>query len=548
MIHTIMPHVGFDASERKITFYSWAPRPSDLLLSQIKLITNLVTGDIIYSPQIPLLGTLDKSGTYPVLTVDFDTTSMSDTDELQIFTCVIPVSQYCKGFSVHSKNIPVGAPGLLTEFDVDVHVSTETQYLNADTVATLSNGDETIQVFRCSAMDIHDVFVPLLSVPASGATIDSFESYANTSALQAVWVPTGSNISPARSTTAQEGSLSMSLQCRASSVGQYVRRTYSTNQDWSAYNRISLQHMSSSVQTGSTLRVRIGDAQGNWKYYPVLGAANTLWHLHYINLADFTAEAAPVDMANVKYMDILIYAASNTSTEYLDIIQLSIDPSEISGELRVYSFGATAPSGGETIPSSMSFDDQEGFLTFTAPTQKQFARMKFRIGHVGFSEEALTVGNYYGIGIKNVTAGTTLKVYGTTQEQAYVSGKTFLVSSAALGSPLANTSMGFIVISHWEGFPREITFTFDDDPGADSLLYMAYVNPVTSKQDEFLYCRSLNAGENVIDLEIPYNDITTRILGRDIMLRGFFQPNQNSKAHSLGIKAKCSFKKHTPYG
>ena len=68
----------FDASAKTVTITGLT---SDLRLDQVLLITNITDNELIYSFADPDLGGSVSSN---VITLNFDTTPMSDTDELQI--------------------------------------------------------------------------------------------------------------------------------------------------------------------------------------------------------------------------------------------------------------------------------------------------------------------------------------------------------------------------------------------------------------------------------------------------------------------------------
>jgi len=74
----LIKNVVFDASAKTITFSDYA----SISLERVLLITNITDGIIIYQFNDPLKG---GSVLANVLTLDYDTTGMSDTDDLQIF-------------------------------------------------------------------------------------------------------------------------------------------------------------------------------------------------------------------------------------------------------------------------------------------------------------------------------------------------------------------------------------------------------------------------------------------------------------------------------
>lgn len=75
---TLVKNYVFNKASKQITFTSL----DSIDLEQILLITNVVTNTIIYNFSDPSAG---GSVLGNVLTLDYDTSSMNDTDELQIF-------------------------------------------------------------------------------------------------------------------------------------------------------------------------------------------------------------------------------------------------------------------------------------------------------------------------------------------------------------------------------------------------------------------------------------------------------------------------------
>lgn len=68
----------FDASEKKVTFTDYNP----IILERVLVITNVTDGIIIYNFADPAKG---GSAATNVLTLEYDTATMDDTDKLQIF-------------------------------------------------------------------------------------------------------------------------------------------------------------------------------------------------------------------------------------------------------------------------------------------------------------------------------------------------------------------------------------------------------------------------------------------------------------------------------
>lgn len=74
----LVSNYTFDASEKKITFTDYNP----IVIERVLLITNITDNIIIYNFADPTKGGTAATN---VLTLTYDTTSMSDTDKLQIF-------------------------------------------------------------------------------------------------------------------------------------------------------------------------------------------------------------------------------------------------------------------------------------------------------------------------------------------------------------------------------------------------------------------------------------------------------------------------------
>ncbi len=74
----LLPDYTFNATAKTITFNT----TESVSLNRVLIITNVNTNTIIYNFANPLQGGIITNN---VLTLDFDTTSMSNTDSLQIF-------------------------------------------------------------------------------------------------------------------------------------------------------------------------------------------------------------------------------------------------------------------------------------------------------------------------------------------------------------------------------------------------------------------------------------------------------------------------------
>ncbi len=112
-------HYTFDASAQTITF---SATYTGLELGHIKIITNVVDNLMIYQFNDPSMG---GSLAGLVLTLNFDTTAMSDTDDLQIFV------------EANFLDVTVPVDIISSAGDLSVHIQSQTAPLEVDIVSTI---------------------------------------------------------------------------------------------------------------------------------------------------------------------------------------------------------------------------------------------------------------------------------------------------------------------------------------------------------------------------------------------------------------------------
>lgn len=145
MSSVIVANYSFDASEKKITFRDY----DSIRLEGIKLITNVTTGDVVYQ-----FNKAEKSGAVAsnILTLDHDTTAMSDADKLMIIYeepgqgLLGVVSYYFRQISEYLRIIPdliqSGNGGLLkfrAMLATDSSIGTVSNVSAVSTVTTVAN-------------------------------------------------------------------------------------------------------------------------------------------------------------------------------------------------------------------------------------------------------------------------------------------------------------------------------------------------------------------------------------------------------------------------
>jgi hypothetical protein len=109
----IVSNYSFDASEKKITFTDYNP----IIIERVLLITNITDNIIIYNFADPTKGGTAATN---VLTLTYDTTSMSDTDKLQIFYDDASTTQSISGTVTANAGTNLNTSALATSAKQDI--------------------------------------------------------------------------------------------------------------------------------------------------------------------------------------------------------------------------------------------------------------------------------------------------------------------------------------------------------------------------------------------------------------------------------------------
>lgn len=109
----LVSNYTFDASEKKITFTDYNP----IVIERVLLITNITDNIIIYNFADPTKGGTAATN---VLTLTYDTTSMSDTDKLQIFYDDAATTQPISGTVTANAGTNLNTSALATSAKQDI--------------------------------------------------------------------------------------------------------------------------------------------------------------------------------------------------------------------------------------------------------------------------------------------------------------------------------------------------------------------------------------------------------------------------------------------
>jgi hypothetical protein len=328
-----------------------------------------------------------------------------------------------------------------------------------------ANPQGILQVFKASADNIHTIMAMVEGRPVE-TVIDNFE-YSDTTALRAVWVSNDvSNTTPTVSTTHSEGTKSISVECKKNgSPGDYIRRSWSTGQNWNSGTRESISVMCyTSEENAIKWKLRVYDG-ANWAEMEFIITDTNTWVPFTFRLLDFTSVNQPINWANIRAIEFYCYdyiSNTPTVTTYFDKVVLNANVGQIN--CSIYDFGATEPTAATALPgSALSLDH------LIEPATLPLTKEKFSLfAPYGLfdTNKSITIGNYYGIYIYGITAGS-VDLYGNNTK-SYTHGKLFSVTGTTL-TELPNKSLGFSVFASIPCYAISIDVKTDADTGISKL-------------------------------------------------------------------------------
>src|SRR3990170_1593601 len=310
-----------------------------------------------------------------------------------------------KSLTKGGKNKIIIKPRVLIENAID----------DTNVIATLGSGGITDvgQIFRLTGgiFDIDRFHLTLEAIAGAALlAIENFESYADTTALRAVWVSNDlTNTPPTLETTLfQEGTKAMKVSTTSSvkSKNDEIKKTYGSNQDWSTYNGIQFQFRNDGTYN---VEVRIEDASANISKHTI--SLSGVGSYQFIQLA-FTnflpVTATPADLSTIKKISFFLATAS-TVPFYVDIIELYSTGSFGTELVELYDFGVTSNPTALGMPvTSASINLESGKKVY----------------EIALSKNGLTPNNYLGI-VLTAPSVAIVKVYGKNGSNLYASGFSF---------------------------------------------------------------------------------------------------------------------------
>lgn len=335
----------------------------------------------------------------------------------------------------------------------------------------VSSGNIVGQVFKASQDNITALMLTLES--AAGISLDTFESYANSTALRAVWIKGGTNDANLEETIVKTGNKAMSLPCGL------------LNDSW--VNTISLTDYTNF--TGSfdayftkefnklKVSVFIGDGT-NTKSFQLIQADKEVWAKFEVNEAAMSEDGGgTTNVTAITKIGFRVDDKESTHVCIIDNLAATPPPGEI--DIKLWDMGASIPESAIT-----SIDDGAQYNRLGVALSSEFTlslKGGKRLYHIyDFvagpdkaipDNETLNVGNYYIVEL--VYVDTNINVYGPDTAfttNYYTNGYAFTASdeSTAITAIGPNSDLMFGIFSTQDAYFVSVTWRFNAEPNGDS--------------------------------------------------------------------------------
>jgi hypothetical protein len=211
--------------------------------------------------------------------------------------------------------------------------------------ATVTSSQLVGQIFRASTDNINGIYLTLES--ASGTTIDNFESYADSAALQAVWTETDAADPAALATViVGTGTKSMLLPMSATVGDEWYKTNVVT--DYTGYT-FEMQWYQSVSFSQAQMSFYIQDNVGNSKYLPLVVEQADAWETFDFQetaMVETTGNSTDTDTTKILRVGFRLDDNRVNADGYADEIKAIPEPGEIALEL--WDMGTTLPTSGVT--------------------------------------------------------------------------------------------------------------------------------------------------------------------------------------------------------
>jgi hypothetical protein len=363
--------------------------------------------------------------------------------------------------------------GQLNKVDIIARIGNEHVESSREIQGVVSSGNIVGQIFKASKDNITGLMLTLES--AAGVVVDNFESYANSAALQAVWVASNS-LATLETVIVKSGLQAMSL---PTVLEGYTWETTAAPTDYTNYTGTFAAYFSHSFAQ-QKLAVYIKDGVGNRKSLTIVQEGAGIWCACEVNenaMVEDPANTLDTDVTNIVTIGFEVILKQVTGSVKIDDLTSVPPPGDI--EIKLWGMGTTIP-----VSTVTSIDDGTQYTKIgEAETASYTLSLKggIRLYHIEeFSagakknipaNELLKVDNYYLIELKWVD--TDVSVYGpdsTLSIDYYNNGYAFTAPDEATAITAIGTysNLMFGILSTQDIYIIKASWRFDAAPNGDS--------------------------------------------------------------------------------
>jgi hypothetical protein len=336
------------------------------------------------------------------------------------------------------------------------------------------------QIFKASHDNINGLMLTLES--AGGVTLDDFESYANSAALQGVWVKGGANQALLETTIVKSDTQSMNLPLDAIN-DDWVKTVTST--DYTDYT-FSFDYYQDREFDKAKVAFFVGDGV-NTKSIQLPVEKNTWSHFEVNEKAMTEDGGGTTDITAITKIGFRIDQKEVNKNGYVDNLGVTAPPGEV--ELKLWDMGTSPPISATTALDDGTQFTQLGDIGFNGGTGAASVKLSLRGGKQMYlvnefvagvaleipTNELLTANHYYALSLHYVD--TDVDVYGPDSSfgnNYYKSGYAFTAPDTA--TPITqvgvNNDLMFGILSTQAVYINTVVKFFDAQPGTNATEYI----------------------------------------------------------------------------
>lgn len=350
----------------------------------------------------------------------------------------------------------------------------------AYTLLAASGPTSIMQVFRASVDNVKDIQL-LLRGEGVDTLVDDFE-YATNTALRNVWVASDTtNTQIYRDTTIPyESATCARISCHGRhSPGDYVRKSF-TSQDWNAVDSISFRWRSDLGYSQNNWKVRIYDGT-NYAESNITSLLPNVWEDKTIQLSSMV-NISSLNLSTISRIEFQCVSLKNQNYNvYIDALQTFTETG--SCDVKLYDFGTNATPNSLNDGTLLTLDEGETVQAIELSPNIKIYDPHIHRGSIDINN-ALVIGNYYGIYISAPTSGK-LHIYGSSTKK-YNSGTLYTETTNTLSS--TTKSIYFAILCIVPTLLTHLNISFDNDPKQGELRFPVVnveTNDITYHLGEF---------------------------------------------------------------